>query len=120
KRNYGTWNAGLVALGYEVAYKYRSSDDNSTKDEAKEKVLRALATGVKPTRRDLEDNVQGLKTSIKIHFGSIDSLKEYCGFCAISDRPMTPKSSRKYCPRLTTADGIKREITRMWYIGVPL
>src|SRR5690625_7315562 len=36
RKRYGTWNAGLVALGYEVAYEYRDPSDNLTKEERSE------------------------------------------------------------------------------------
>src|SRR5699024_10413241 len=86
-RRYSTWNAGLVALGYEVAYEYRDPSDNLTKEETKEKVLNALARGIKPTRGALEKEIKGLKRSIDANFGGIDELKKYCGFCAINDKP---------------------------------
>lgn len=120
-RRYGTWNAGLVALGYEVAYEYRDPSDNLLKEETKEKVLNALSNGVKPTRKALEKEIKGLKRSIDVNFGGIDELKKYCGFCAIDDRPSKKEmKARTYRPDLTTAEGIKREIIRMWYIGEPM
>lgn len=121
KRRYGTWNAGLVALGYEVAYVYRDPSDNLSKEETKEKVLNALANGVKPTRVSLEKEIKGLKRSINVNFGGIEELKEYCGFCAIDDKPSEVKSkTNTYRPDLTTMEGVKREITRVWYIGAPM
>lgn len=121
KRRYGTWNAGLVALGYEVAYEYRDPSDNLTKEETKEKVLNALARGIKPTRGALEKEIKGLKRSIDANFGGIDELKKYCGFCAIDDRPSKKETkAMSYRPELTTVEGIKREIIRMWYIGAPM
>lgn len=121
KRRYGTWNAGLVALGYEVAYEYRGPSDNLSKEETKEKVLNALSNGVKPTRKALEKEIKGLKRSIDVNFGGFDELKKYCGFCAIGDRPSKKETKvRTYRPDLTTAEGIKREIIRMWYIGEPM
>lgn len=118
---YGTWNAGLVALGYEVAYEYRDPNDNLTKEETKEKVLNALADGVEPTRGALEKEINKLARSININFGGIEGLKEYCGFCSIYDKPSEEVAkTNTYRPNLTTAEGIKREITRMWYIGAPM
>src|SRR5699024_10064209 len=119
RRRYGTWNAGLVALGYEVAYEYRDPSDNLTKEETKEKVLNALARGTKPTRRALEKEIKGLERSIDANFEGIDGLKKYCGFCAIIDKP-SEEASKAYRPNLTTPEGIKREIIRMWYIGAPM
>lgn len=120
-RRYGTWNAGLVALGYEVAYEYRDPSDNLTKEETKEKVLNALARGIKPSRGALEKEIKGLARSIKNEFKGIGELKKYCGFCAIDDRPSEKETrARLYRPDLTTVEGIKREITRMWYIGAPM
>src|SRR5690625_3540144 len=120
RRHYGTWNAGLVAFGYEVAYEYRSPDDNLSKEETKERVLNALASGIKPTRGALEKEIRGLKRSIEFNFEGINGLKEYCGFCAISDKPSEYKEPKTYRPKLSTAEGIKREIIRMWYIGAPM
>jgi len=121
KRHYGTWNAGLVALGYEVAYEYRDPSDNLTKEETKEKVLNVLAKGIRPTRGALEKEIKGLKRSIDVNFGGIDELKKYCGFCAIDDRPSKKETkARAYRPDLMTVEGIKREIIRMWYIGAPM
>lgn len=121
RKQYGTWNAGLVALGYEVAYEYRNPDDNLTKEETKEKVLKALATGVKPTREALEKEIQGLKRSIDVNFGGIAGLKEYCGYCTLTDKPSeNVKEVKSYRPKLTTPEGIHREIIRMWYIGAPM
>src|SRR5690625_3140495 len=121
KKRYGTWNAGLVALGYEVAYEYRDPSDNLTKEETKEKVLNVLAKGIKPTRGALEKEIKGLRRSIDANFGGIDELKKYCGFCAIDDRPSKKEMEvRTYRPDLTTVEGIKREIIRMWYIGAPM
>lgn len=120
-KRYGTWNAGLVALGYEVACEYRDPSDNLTKEETKEKVLNALARGIKPTREALEKEIKGLKRSIGANFGGIDELKKYCGFCAIDDRPSKKETKvRSNRPELTTVEGIKREIIRMWYIGAPM
>src|SRR5699024_6069958 len=100
-RRYGTWNAGLVAHGYEVAYEYRDPSDNLTKEETKEKVLNALARGIKPTREALEKEIKGLKRSIDANFGGIDDLKKYCGFCAIDDRPSKKETkARSYRPEL--------------------
>src|SRR5690625_7993810 len=76
RKRYGTWNAGLVALGYEVAYEYRDPSDNLSKEETKEKVLNALSNGVKPTRKALEKEIKGLKRSIDVNFGGIDELKK--------------------------------------------
>src|SRR5690625_1372473 len=113
-RHYGTWNAGLVAFGYEVAYEYRDPSDNLTKEETKEKVLNALARGIKPTRGALEKEIKGLRRSIDANFGGIDELKKYCGFCAIDDEPSKKEMKvRMYRPDLTTVEGIKREIIRM-------
>lgn len=119
KKRYGTWNAGLVALGYEVAYEYRDPFDKLSKEETKEKVLNALSNGVKPTRKALEEEIKGLKRSIDDNFGGIDELKKYCGFCAVIDKP-SEEVSKVYRPDLTTSEGIKREIIRMWYIGAPM
>ena len=119
KRRYGTWNAGLVALGYEVAYEYRDPSNNLTKEETKENVLNALSKGVKPTREALVKEIKGLSRSIDVNFGGINELKRYCGFCAVSDKP-AEELSKTYRPDLTTPEGIKREITRMWYIGAPM
>src|SRR5699024_3224950 len=117
-KRYGTWNAGLVALGYEVAYEYRDPSVNLTKEETKEKVLNALARGIKPTRSALEKEIKGFRRSIVANFEGIDGLKKYCGFCAIDDRPSKKEMKvRTYRPDLTTVEGIKREIIRMWYIG---
>ena len=121
KKRYGTWNAGLVALGYEVAYKYRDSSGNLTKEETKEKVLNALANGTEPTRIALEKEIDKLSRSINVNFGGIEELKEYCGFCAIDDKPSEGKSkTNTYRSNLTNSEGIKREIIRMWYIGAPM
>src|SRR5690625_601010 len=121
RRRYGTWNAGLVALGYEVAYEYRDPSDNLTKEETKEKVLNVLAKGIKPTRGALEKEIKGLKRFIDVNFGGIDELKKYCGFCAIDDRPSKKETkARPYRADLMTVEGIKREIIRMWYIGAPM
>src|SRR5690625_1912495 len=121
RRRYGTWNAGLVALGYEVAYEYRDPSDNLSKEETKERVLNALARGIKPSRGALEKEIKGLARSIKNEFKGIGELKKYCGFCAIDDRPSEKEAkSRLYRPDLTTVEGIKREIVRMWYIGSPM
>src|SRR5690625_4164714 len=121
KRRYGTWNAGLVAPGYEVAYEYRDSSVNLTKEETKEKVLNALANGTEPTRIALEKEIDKLSRSINVNFGGIEELKEYCGFCAIDDKPSEGKSkTNTYRPNLTNSEGIKREIIRMWYIGAPM
>src|SRR5690625_108243 len=121
RKRYGTWNAGLVALGYEMAYEYRDPSDNLTKEETKEKVLNALARGIKPSRGALEKEIKGLARSIKNEFKGIGELKKYCGFCAIDDRPSEKETrARLYRPDLTTVEGIKREITRMWYIGAPM
>lgn len=121
KRHYGKWNAGLVALGYEVAYKYQNPDDNLTKEETKEKVLKALETGSPPTRDALEKYIPKLRRSIKANFDSMAGLKQYCGFCSLSDKPATVvKKSRTYRPILTSAEGVKREIIRMWYISAPM
>lgn len=121
RRRYGTWNAGLVALGYEVAYEYRDPSDNLTKEETKERVLNVLVKGTKPTREALEKEIKGLKRSIEVNFGGIDELKKYCGFCAINDRPPKKETkARAYRPDLMTTEGIKREIIRMWYIGAPM
>ena len=120
-RRYGTWNAGLVALGYEVAYEYRDPSDNLTKEETKEKVLNALARGIKPTRSALEKEIKGFRRSIDANFEGIDGLKKYCGFCAIDDRQLEKETKANlYRPDLTTVEGIKREIVRMWYIGSPM
>jgi len=121
RKRYGTWNAGLVALGYEVAYEYRDPSDNLTKEETKERVLNVLVKGTKPTREALEKEIKGLKRSIEVNFGGIDELKKYCGFCAIDDRPSKKEAkARSYRPDLMTVEGIKREIIRMWYIGAPM
>src|SRR5699024_6842676 len=101
RRRYGTWNAGLVALGYEVAYEYRNPSVNLTREETKEKVLNALSDGVKPTREALEKEIKGLKRSIDVNFGGINELKKYCGFCAIIDKP-SEEASKAYRPNLTT------------------
>ena len=120
-RRYGTWNAGLVVLGYEVAYDYRNPSENLTKEEAKEKVLNALANGVKPTREALEKEIKGLARIIKAEFDGIKGLKEYCGFCSMSDNCLKKETRvRTYRPDLTTMEGVKREITRIWYIGAPM
>src|SRR5690606_33891244 len=87
KWHYGTWNAGLVALGYEVAYEYHNPDENLTKEETRAKVVAALASGTPRTRTALEKEIEGLRRSITVNFGGIDKLKEYCGFCAVSDMP---------------------------------
>lgn len=121
KRRYGTWNAGLVALGYEAAYDYRDPSENLTKEEAKEKVLNALANGVKPTREALEKEIKGLARIINAEFDGIKGLKEYCGFCSMSDNYLKKETRvRTYRPDLTTMEGVKREITRIWYIGAPM
>src|SRR5690625_329489 len=120
-KRYGTWNAGLVALGYEVAYEYRDPSDNLTKEETKEKVLNALARGTKPTRIALEKEIKGFRRSVDANFEGIDGLKKYCGFCAIDDRPLEKETKATlYRPDLTSEEGIKREIVRMWYIGAPM
>lgn len=119
KRRYGTWNAGLVAFGYEVVYEYRDPSDNLTKEETRERVLNALSNGIKPTREALENEIKGLKRSIEVNFGGIAELKKFCGFCAVSDKP-AEKPMKIYRPVLVNAEGIKREITRMWYIGSPM
>lgn len=120
-RRYGTWNAGLVALGYEVAHEYRDPSENLTKEEAKEKVLNALANGVKPTREALEKEIKGLARIINAEFDGIKGLKEYCGFCSMRDNCLKKETRvRTYRPDLTTMEGVKREITRIWYIGAPM
>lgn len=121
KRHYGTWNAGLVALGYEVAYEYRSPDDNLTKEQAKEKVIKALSKGIQPTRKALENEIRGLSRIIDEEFDGISGLKEYCGFCTLSERHSKREEVvKRYRPKLTTTEGIRREIIRMWYIGSPM
>src|SRR5699024_11865897 len=93
--------------------------DNLTKEETKEKVLNALARGIKPTRTALEKEIKGIERSIIANFGGIDGLKKYCGFCAIDDKPSKKETkARSYRPDLMTVEGIKREITRMWYIEI--
>src|SRR5699024_10623910 len=69
RKRYGTWNAGLVALGYEMAYEYRDPSDNLTKEETKERVLNALARGIKPSRTALEKEIKGIERSIIANFG---------------------------------------------------
>src|SRR5699024_7047488 len=109
RRRYGTWNAGLVALAYEVAYEYRDPSVNRTKEETKEEVLNALARGIKPTRSALEKEIKGFRRSIVTNFEGIDGLKKYCGFCAIDDRPSKKDTKANlYRPDLTTVEGIKR------------
>src|SRR5690625_416830 len=117
-RRFGTWSAGLVANGYEVAHERRCSSDNLTKERTKDVGLYELSKGTRPTVEDLS-KISGVSRAIYSEFGSIQELKEYCGFCAIWDKPKE-KEPRTYRADLTTASGIVREITRLWYVGVPL
>lgn len=115
RRRYGTWNAGLVALGYEVAMATPKTD--WTKEDVREFALKALADGVKPNRVSLSANIQGFDKAIRIFFGGYEAFKDYAGYCSIKERP---KPVKRYSPTYTSADGIQREITRLWYIGAPL
>jgi len=117
-RRFGTWNAGLVANGYEVAYERRCPSDNLTKEQAKNVILKALSKGTRPTFEELA-KIPKVRRAIRYEFEGIDELKEYCGFCAVWDKPKE-KVTSTYRADLTTASGIIREITRLWYIGVPL
>lgn len=117
KNRFGTWNKGLVELGYEITHEYKNTDDNLSKSEAKSIILEALASGVKPLRQELE-KIEGIGTAIKNIFGDISGLKKACGFCAVWDRPV--KNNNTYRPCLQNKSGIVREITRLWYIDVPL
>lgn len=124
KRNFGTWNAGLREMGFDVAYKYRSTEDVPTKEELREKVLVAIAEGAEPTTTALGQAIVGFNTSLKRYFSGISELRSFCGICSLSERPEEFKSKararKKYTPDLQTREGVIREITRLWYVGAPL
>lgn len=115
KRRYGTWNAGLVALGYEVAMATPKTD--WTKDDVKEFALKVIADGVSPNRKSLDANIQGFHKAFRRFFDDYASFKEYAGYCTLKERPAPVK---RYSPKYKSANGVQREITRLWYIGAPL
>lgn len=113
-RAYGTWNAGLVANGYEVAYKYCAP---ITAREAKEKTLKALANGTPPILERLGAEIEGLRGVVSRIFKTFNQFLVYCDVCPTNGRP---KPARRYIADYSTPEGIRREITRLWYIGAPM
>lgn len=121
RRHYGSWNAGLVANGYEVAHSYRMPDEKLTKEDVKSEVLMHLNKGISPSNTELRKCIKGFNTSYLSLFNGMEDLREYCGICAIWESPPKEKEATNvYRPNLQTVEGVKREIIRMWYIGVPL
>lgn len=119
KRHYGTWNNGLKALGFGV--EYETPQLNWTKERVKYETLNAIKDGVEPTRTALGKHIRGYGNAVNKLFGSFDNVKEYCGISTIYDRPKeVDDSPRIYRARLTTRDGFKREIIRLYYTGCPL
>lgn len=119
KRHYGTWNDGLKALGFDV--EYETPQLNWTKERVKYETLNAIKDGVEPTRTALGKHIRGYENAVNKLFGSFDNVKEYCGISTIYDRPKdVDDSPRIYRARLTTRDGFKREIIRLYYTGCPL
>lgn len=119
KKYYGTWNEGLTTLGYEIHYETPQYD--WTKDRVKEETLKALLDGERPYLSALSKRVRGYSSAVSRYFGSFDAVKEYCGICALSDKPnVVDDTPKTYRPNLSTKDGIKREIIRLDYIGCPL
>lgn len=116
---YGTWNAGLVALGYEVAYERGAQASKMSKKEFKTAVLHSLAQGTAPTSHALKGAVPGFGRTLYRDFEGMEDLKEYCGFCTLRDKPEIV-ALRKYIPDLQSVEGVQREIKRMWYVGMPL
>lgn len=118
KRVYGTWNAGLIANGYEVAYESPKKD--WTQDYAKEAVINALINGTEPTLTALRLQIRGLGSYLtKKYNGGISEFFAEIGICPLTDRPK-PEVSRVYRPSYTTLEGLQREILRLWYVGCPL
>lgn len=115
QRRYGTWNAGLVAIGYEVAMSMTKT--NWTKESVKQAALNAISNGTTPNRQSLSADVPGFNHICRKLFGNYASFKEYAGYCELSDKP-TVFIERK--PKRNPVDKVKREIIRMWYIGEPL
>ena len=120
KRNYGTWNNGLKALGFEVYYETPNFD--WTKESLKEAALTEIKNGCEPTFESLSSRIRGFGHAIRNHFGNYTSFKEYAGYCVIkTDKPsVEQEKDNTYRANLTTKEGIKREIIRLYYIGVPL
>lgn len=112
---YGTWNAGLVALGYEVAM--ATPNMNWTKESVKESALNAITNGTIPNRQSLSIEITGFNNACTKLFGSYTSFKEYAGYCELSDKPNVVIERS---PKLNPVDKVKREIIRMWYTGMPL
>lgn len=114
---YGSWNAGLVALGYEVAYSTPKAD--WTREEAKLLAHNEIINGAPPTLSALSEKVRGLGSYIGKEFGGIANFLDYCEICPLTDKPKTAEV-RKYRPDYRTVEGIQREIHRLWYIGLPM
>jgi len=114
---YGTWNAGLVALGYEVAYISPKMD--WTREYAKEVALDSIVNGVEPTLTALSSAIRGFNSYVSKEFSGISDFFKYVGICPLSDRPQQ-EIQRIYRPTYKTLYGIQREIIRLWYIGCPL
>lgn len=113
---FGTWNAGLVANGYEVAYEYRAPS-TLTAREAKEKTLNALANGTPPVLGRLSPEIKGLSGIVRRLFKTFDNFLIYCDVCPTTRRP---KPAKKYIADYSTPEGVQREIIRLWYIGAPM
>jgi hypothetical protein len=118
-KRYGSWNAGIAELGF-VTY-YETPQFDWSKDRIKHETLKAIESGTIPTQSAISKSVRGYKTAIRKYFGNFESVKEYCGFCNLADKPKLYSSVIKnYRPCLTNLEGIKREIIRLHYTGCPL
>jgi hypothetical protein len=120
KRNYGTWNNGLKALGFEIYYETPNLE--WTKESLKEAALSEIKNGCEPTFEALSSRIRGFGQAIRNYFGNYTSFKEYAGYRVIkTDKPTVEKEvDNSYRPNLTTKEGFKREIIRLYYIGAPL
>lgn len=115
---YGTWNAGLIANGYEVAYE--TPKTKWTQDYAKEQVINALINGTEPTFVALSEQIRGFGSYIRKHSGGgISDFFEEIGVCPLTVRPKK-KVSRQYRQNYTSIEGLQREILRLWCVGCPL
>lgn len=115
-RKYGTWNKGIVSLGFQVAYPSPQMD--WSRERVRHETLAAIKNGTTPSMTAIDRVVTGYAGAVNKYFDGFSEVKDFCGICLLTERPKT--ITNDYRARLTSQEGVRREIIRLYYIGSPL